>query len=88
MGIGTAAMVPLATDNHARLTADALTAALSLSNAPTIVHLDAADLNVGAIAPFAEVVPIARAAGAWVHVDGAFGLWARASGRHRAKMAV
>lgn len=87
LGLGTAALVPLATDADARVTPDVLRAALGSSDAPTIVLLDAADLNVGAIDPFAELVPIARAAGAWVHVDGAFGLWARASGRHRDKVA-
>jgi glutamate/tyrosine decarboxylase-like PLP-dependent enzyme len=87
LGIGTAALVPLATDAGSRVTVDVLVAALQASDAPTIVVLDAADLNVGAIDPFAELVPIARAAGAWVHVDGAFGLWARASARHREKTA-
>ena len=87
LGLGTAALVPLGTDADSRVTVDVLTTALRASDAPTIVHLDAADLNVGAIDPFAELVPIARAAGAWVHVDGAFGLWARASGRHRGKVA-
>src|SRR3546814_14179736 len=51
-----------------------------------MVGRDAADLNVGAIDPFADRMPIARAAGAWVHVDGAFGLWARASQRHGEKL--
>ena len=45
--------------------------------------LNAADLNVGACDLFAELIPIARAAGAWIHIDGAFGLFARASRRHR-----
>lgn len=87
LGIGTAALVPLATDDDARVTAEELRAALSDSNAATIVVLDAADLNVGAIDPFAELIPIARQAGAWVHIDGAFGLWARASKRHRHALA-
>jgi glutamate/tyrosine decarboxylase-like PLP-dependent enzyme len=43
------------------------------------VVLDAADLNVAAFDPFAELIPLAHATGAWVHVDGAFGLFARAS---------
>ncbi|MBV2149855.1 aminotransferase class V-fold PLP-dependent enzyme [Sphingobium sp. AS12] len=86
LGLGTAALVPLATDAEARVTPAALADALQASDAPTIVVLDAADLNVGAIDPFAQLVPIARKAGAWVHVDGAFGLWARASRRHRVKL--
>lgn len=39
-------------------------------------------MNTGAFDPFAAIVPLATAAGAWVHVDGAFGLWARASSSH------
>lgn len=87
LGIGTAALVPLATDADARVTADVLSTALKASDSPTIVILDAADLNVAAIDPFSELIPIARAAGAWVHIDGAFGLWARASGQHQSKLA-
>ncbi|MBX3193256.1 MAG: hypothetical protein KF819_40100 [Labilithrix sp.] len=45
--------------------------------------LDAADLNIAAFDPFDRLIPIAKAAGAWVHVDGAFGLVARASRRKR-----
>lgn len=44
-----------------------------------IVVLQAGEVNTGGFDPFAAVIPRARAAGAWVHVDGAFGLWARAS---------
>ncbi len=61
-------------------------AALEDGSGPTVVVLDAADLNVGAIDPFDVLVPLAKSAGAWVHVDGAFGLWARASTRHRHKL--
>ena len=50
-------------------------------DAPTILILNAGDLNIGACDDFARLCPIAQAAGAWVHVDGAFGLWANASPR-------
>src|SRR3546814_20926216 len=86
LGIGTGALVPLATDADARVTTSVLATALQASNAPAIVVLDAADLNVGATDPFADLIPIARAAGAWVPVDVAFGLWARASPRHGEKL--
>ena len=46
----------------------------------TIVVLQAGEVNTGEFDPFAEIIPIARAAGAWVHIDGAFGLWARPKG--------
>ena len=45
----------------------------------TILCLQAGEVNTGEFDPFAEIIPAARKAGAWVHVDGAFGLWARAS---------
>jgi glutamate/tyrosine decarboxylase-like PLP-dependent enzyme len=83
LGVGTRALQPLATDTAGRLRAAPLAAALAASDDPTIVVLDAADLNIGACDPFAELTPLAHAAGAWVHVDGAFGLWARASPRFR-----
>lgn len=48
-------------------------------NRSTILCLQAGEVNTGEFDPFAEIIPKAKAAGAWVHVDGAFGLWARAS---------
>lgn len=49
----------------------------------TILCLQAGEVNTGEFDPFADVIPRARKAGAWVHVDGAFGLWARASANSR-----
>jgi glutamate/tyrosine decarboxylase-like PLP-dependent enzyme len=48
-------------------------------NGPTIICLQAGNVNTGAFDPAHEIIPRAHAAGAWVHVDGAFGLWAAAS---------
>uniref|UniRef100_UPI002C6EA292 pyridoxal phosphate-dependent decarboxylase family protein n=1 Tax=Amaricoccus sp. TaxID=1872485 RepID=UPI002C6EA292 len=48
-----------------------------------ILCLQAGEVNTGSFDPFAEIIPAAKAAGAWVHVDGAFGLWARASKTRR-----
>lgn len=50
----------------------------------TILCLQAGEVNTGAFDPFAAILPVARAAGAWTHVDGAFGLWARAAPASRA----
>jgi aromatic-L-amino-acid decarboxylase len=83
LGIGTRALQPLPTGEDGRLAPATLREALESGSGPTIVILDAADLNVGACDPFAELIPLAKAAGAWVHIDGAFGLWARASRDHR-----
>jgi glutamate/tyrosine decarboxylase-like PLP-dependent enzyme len=46
---------------------------------PTIVCLQAGNVNTGAFDPASEIIPKAKAANAWVHVDGAFGLWAAAA---------
>ncbi|MEU4269513.1 pyridoxal-dependent decarboxylase [Streptomyces sp. NPDC026092] len=73
-------------DGQGRLEPDALRRALGDGRqqgpSPTIVVLQAGDIHSGAFDPFAECVGIAREAGAWVHVDGAFGLWAAASPRY------
>lgn len=45
----------------------------------TILCLQAGEVNTGGFDPFHAIIPSAKAAGAWVHVDGAFGLWARAA---------
>ncbi len=50
----------------------------------TILCLQAGEVNTGSFDPFAAILPVARAAGAWTHVDGAFGLWARAAPASRA----
>lgn len=83
LGLGRRAILPLATDESGRIAPATLACALSRRSGPVILVLNAADLNVGACDRFADLIPIAHAAGAWVHVDGAFGLFARASRTHR-----
>jgi glutamate/tyrosine decarboxylase-like PLP-dependent enzyme len=84
LGIGTDAIVPVAADEQGRLTAAALNDALRQDpDTATIVHLQAGDINTGVFEDFATLIPVAQQHGAWVHVDGAFGLWAAASPRHR-----
>ena len=83
LGLGSRSLEPLLTDSDSRIVPHTLEEALRQSEDPTIVVLNAADLNVGAADPFIELIPMAKAARAWVHVDGAFGLWARASARQR-----
>lgn len=80
LGLGTDCIVPLAGSDPGKVGVDALRAALD-PVVPTIVVLNAADLNIGACDDFTALCPLAQAAGAWVHVDGAFGLWANASPR-------
>jgi aromatic-L-amino-acid decarboxylase len=82
LGLGSACIVPLGGDKPGKVSQGALQSALAVApDAPTIVILNAGDLNIGACDDFGILCPIAQAAGAWVHVDGAFGLWANASPR-------
>jgi glutamate/tyrosine decarboxylase-like PLP-dependent enzyme len=83
LGLGTNALVSVEADDQGRMRPDALRAALAAGAGPVIVCLQAGEVNTGAFDPFVPLVEAAHAAGAWVHVDGAFGLWAAASSRHR-----
>jgi len=83
LGFGTAALVPVAVGEAGLIDPAALRAELAAGDGPTIVCAQAGDVNSGGFDPLDEVVAAAHAAGAWVHVDGAFGLWAAASPRHR-----
>ena len=76
----------IASDDQGRMRADALREALDSIDGPTIVCMQAGNVNTGAFDPFAELIPIAREHGAWVHVDGAFGLWAAAAPSMRNRM--
>jgi glutamate/tyrosine decarboxylase-like PLP-dependent enzyme len=84
LGFGTDAIYALPVDDDGRLEAIRLDKALwDDAEALTVVLLQAGDLNIGAFDGFAELIPIAHRHGAWVHVDGAFGLWAHASEEYR-----
>jgi glutamate/tyrosine decarboxylase-like PLP-dependent enzyme len=83
LGLGTRAITPLETDSYGRILPSALEHALRGSSGRAILVLNAADLNVGACDLFSELIPMARDAGMWVHVDGAFGLFARVSRARR-----
>ena len=78
LGFGTANLVRVAADAQGRMIPDALAAAIARADGPTIVCLQAGHVNTGAFDPFPPLVDIAHRHEAWVHVDGAFGLWARA----------
>jgi glutamate/tyrosine decarboxylase-like PLP-dependent enzyme len=84
LGIGEANVVDLELDDNARITPAVLSAALTAApDAATIVLLQAGDLNSGSFDDYRAVIPVAKRHGSWVHVDGAFGLWAAASPRYR-----
>jgi glutamate/tyrosine decarboxylase-like PLP-dependent enzyme len=80
LGLGTASLVGVLTDDQGAIDIDDLEKVLGQEpERPTIVCLQAGNVNTGASDDFARAIPLAKAAGAWVHVDGAFGLWAAAS---------
>jgi aromatic-L-amino-acid decarboxylase len=84
LGFGKRALMALPCDRDGRLEPVTLTKALEADpRQPTIVLLQAGDLNIGAFDPFDRLIPIAREYNAWVHVDGAFGLWAATSPKYR-----
>ena len=84
LGFGHSRITLLPVDDAGCLRLDALASELEKDpSAPTIVLLQAGDINIGAYDSFATLIPIAKRFGAWVHVDGAFGLWAAASSRLR-----
>ena len=84
LGMGTGAVIALPANARGELDAITLEAALAADpDTLTVVLLQAGDLNIGAYDCFAELIPLAHKFGAWVHVDGAFGLWANASATHR-----
>ena len=80
LGLGTASLVGVLTDDQGAIDVDDLAKVLAHEpERPTIVCLQAGNVNTGASDDFARAVPLAKEAGAWVHVDGAFGLWAAAA---------
>ena len=79
LGLGVDVVEPVASGPDARMRLDALADALQASTGPTIVVAQVGEVNTGAFDPVGEICDLAHAAGAWVHVDGAFGLWAAAS---------
>jgi glutamate/tyrosine decarboxylase-like PLP-dependent enzyme len=81
LGSGRARRVP--TDDQGRMDPVALEAVLSKGTGPAIVCAQAGEVNTGAFDFFEPVADACAARGAWLHVDGAFGLWARATPRLR-----
>ena len=79
LGLGSASAVTVAADDEGRMRADALAAALGESDAQTIVCAQAGNVASGAFDPFEEIGAACEEHGAWLHIDGAFGLWAAAA---------
>src|SRR3989475_8761212 len=75
VGLGRERVIGVPVDGQGRMRADALPPV----DDNTLVCLQAGNVNTGAFDPADTIIPRAKAAGAWVHVDGAFGLWAAAA---------
>src|SRR5690606_16798265 len=75
LGLGRGRIVRLPVDGQGRVHPNALPAITG----PTVLCLQAGNVNTGAFDPFEELIERAHTGGAWVHVDGAFGLWAKAA---------
>lgn len=84
LGLGEERSIVVPVDDQGRIRLGALTDALAqVGNNPLIVCLQAGNVHSGAFDPIAAAVDLAHNYGAWVHVDGAFGLWAAASAQYR-----
>src|SRR5690606_21471163 len=79
LGLGTRALVRVDADAQGRMRAEHLAQLLPTLQGPVIVCAQAGNVNTGAFDPLQKIAGIAKAHGAWLHVDGAFGLWSRAS---------
>jgi glutamate/tyrosine decarboxylase-like PLP-dependent enzyme len=79
LGLGTDCITPVATDDQGRISIADLRKVLEFSDTPAIVCAQAGNVNSGAFDSLGELCAIAHEHGAWVHVDGAFGLWAAVS---------
>ncbi len=80
LGLGTGSVVEVPADDQGRIRPDVLRDAVRVEG-PTIVCAQAGEVNTGAFDPLEEIAEAAAETGAWLHVDGAFGLWAAASPR-------
>ncbi|HLL55051.1 MAG TPA: pyridoxal-dependent decarboxylase [Myxococcaceae bacterium] len=86
LGLGEGRMERVRADGQGRMIASELARALEGKGGPTIVCAQAGNVNSGAFDPVGELADLTRGHGAWLHVDGAFGLWAAASPSHRQRV--
>jgi glutamate/tyrosine decarboxylase-like PLP-dependent enzyme len=83
LGFGTSATRIVPADDQGRMRVEELEPVLDRCEGPIIVCAQAGEVNTGAVDPLEQIIEIAHQHGAWVHVDGAFGLWAAASEKLR-----
>lgn len=77
LGLGARRVKIVASDSSGRMLASDFERVVKSCTGPVIAITQAGQINTGACDPFAEIAPIAKDSGAWLHVDGAFGLWAQ-----------
>ena len=83
LGFGRDRVIRIPTDAHGRLKAAELRTVLGGMREPVIVCAQAGNVNTGAFDPILEIAECVHKVAGWLHVDGAFGLWAAASPAHR-----
>jgi glutamate/tyrosine decarboxylase-like PLP-dependent enzyme len=83
LGLGRDRVVRVPADGQGRMRPDALATALRDVRGPLVVCAQAGNVNTGAFDPLGEIAPLVHEREGWLHVDGAFGLWAAASPRLR-----
>lgn len=86
LGLGAETAIRVAADDQGRMVTGALAEALDAVEWPTIVCAQAGEVNTGAFDPLDEIADLCDRHGAWMHVDGAFGLWASASSSLRERV--
>ncbi len=87
LGFGLNAILPAPVNDDDRIDPQQFQMLMNRMNGPVIVCLNAGDLNIGTFDLFETIIPMAKEHGAWVHIDGAFGLIARASRKFASRMA-
>jgi glutamate/tyrosine decarboxylase-like PLP-dependent enzyme len=85
LGLGTGSLELAAADGRGAMRPEALAELLG-AGGPAIVCAQAGNVNTGAVDPLEEICELAHEAGAWVHVDAAFGLWAAATPRYAGQL--
>ncbi|MEZ6023693.1 MAG: pyridoxal-dependent decarboxylase [Hyphomonadaceae bacterium] len=86
LGLGAKRVVSVAVDDNGCMRADAFATAIAPLEGPIIAIAQAGHINSGGFDPLAQIAPLAHEKGAWLHIDGAFGLWARTT-KDRAHLA-
>ncbi len=83
LGLGRDRVIRIPTDDQGRMRPEALATALQGLDRPALVCAQGGNVNTGAFDPLPPIVGAVRANGGWLHVDGAFGLWAAADPARR-----